>query len=255
MLKESGVYRNQTPTVSPSDNHSRDTLFLWLLIISACILLLRLVYVYIADPLRFPMRTIKISGHFEHITPVEIKDVLRPYTQFSFFTFPSQKIYSTLSTLPWAGKVEIERIWPDTLRIVFLEKKAVAYWNNSLLSSEGEVFYRENPPPKMDLPYLSGSANQASKVLQVYQKMSKILLYHGLQVRTLQLRENRAWEVKLSNGMLLRLDKKDWAECMQRFCRVYPRVFADRADQVVSVDLRYPRGMAVKWKPKRDDNG
>ena len=47
---------------------------------------------------------------------------------------------------------------------------------------------------------------------------------------------------------MLRLGKRDLELRLQRFCRAYPVVFADKPDELSSVDLRYARGMAVQWK-------
>ena len=63
-----------------------------------------------------------------------------------------------------------------------------------------------------------------------------------------QLCDNQAWELSLSNGVVLYLGKQDIEKRLLRFCRAYPSVFAERPEQLTSVDLRYARGMAVKWK-------
>ena len=78
--------------------------------------------------------------------------------------------------------------------------------------------------------------------------MSKLLTSYGLTAASLKLRESQAWELSLTNGIMLRLGKRDLELRLQRFCRAYPVVFADKPDQLSSVDLRYARGMAVQWK-------
>ena len=99
-----------------------------------------------------------------------------------------------------------------------------------------------------ELPHLFGPESQRKEVLQIYEKLSKLLSLYGLTVSALQLRDNQAWEVLLSNGILLRLGNRDLESRLKRFCRAYPAVFADKPEQLTSVDLRYARGMAVQWK-------
>ncbi len=70
---------------------------------------------------------------------------------------------------------------------------------------------------------------------------------YGLRVAALQLRENQAWELSLTNGIQLQLGKRDMEKRLLRFCRAYPTVFADKPEQLARVDLRYARGMAVQW--------
>ena len=78
--------------------------------------------------------------------------------------------------------------------------------------------------------------------------MSKILSIYGLHASGLEWRDNHAWELTLSNGLQLHLGKRDLDMRITRFCKAYPAVFAERAEHLASVDLRYPRGMAVQWK-------
>ena len=98
------------------------------------------------------------------------------------------------------------------------------------------------------LPHLLGPESQQKEVLQNYEKLSKLLSTYGLSASALKLRKNQAWELSLTNGILLRLGKQDMELRLRRFCKAYPAVFADKPEQLSSVDLRYARGMAVQWK-------
>ena len=98
------------------------------------------------------------------------------------------------------------------------------------------------------MPRLSGPAHQQIDVLQLYQKLSKLLSMYGLQAASLQLRDNQAWDLSLTNGIQLRLGKRDLEKRVLRFCKAYPAVFADKPELLTSVDLRYARGMAAQWQ-------
>lgn len=221
--------------------------FLTVLVICALFLVARLVYLYVADPKRFPINTVKIAASYHHITHKDLEAVLIKYLDSSFFSLPVGKLYTDLAAFDWANQVQIERIWPDTLKITLVEKIPTATWNDAMMTEEGELF---NNGGRLDsaLPHLSGPANQQKEVLQVYKKMSKILSIYGLHAASLEWRDNRAWELILTNGVQLRLGKRDLETRITRFCKAYPAVFAEKSDQLTSVDLRYPRGMAVQWK-------
>ena len=64
----------------------------------------------------------------------------------------------------------------------------------------------------------------------------------------LNLRDNQSWVLIMGNDVKIYLGKKELEARLLRFCKAYPAVFAEKADQLASVDLRYPRGMAVQWK-------
>jgi len=222
--------------------------FLTILIAVAFVLTARVIYLYVAAPQRFPINTVKISASYQHISHKKLESLLANYLDSSFFTLPVRRLYNELSSLDWANKVQIERIWPDILKITLIEKIPFATWNKAMLTEEGEIFNEGGELTDFNLPHLSGPKNQEKEVLQVYKKMSKILSIYGLHASDLEWRDNHAWELKLTNGLQLHLGKRELEARVTRFCKAYPAVFAERAEFLASVDLRYPRGMAVQWK-------
>lgn len=218
------------------------------LILCALLLSAHLIYLYVADPKRFPINTVKIAATYQHISHKELEKVLDNYLNSSFFSLPVGRLQADLSALPWVKTVQVERIWPDTLKVILVEKIPVAIWNNAMLSLDGNVFNENGVLTDNALPHLKGPVNHHNQVLQVYKKMSKILTICGLHAAALEWRENEAWELTLSNGVQLQLGKRDLDIRVKRFCKAYPAVFAEKQEQLGSVDLRYPRGMAVQWK-------
>ncbi|MBA2709067.1 MAG: FtsQ-type POTRA domain-containing protein [Tatlockia sp.] len=222
--------------------------FLMVLVAVAFILAARLIYLYVASPQRFPINTVKIAASYQHISHQQLESILTNYLSSSFFTLSVRRLYTDLVSLDWANQVQIERIWPDTLKITLIEKIPVATWNKALVTEGGEIFNKDGEFSDSALPHLNGPDNQQKEVLQVYKKMSKILTIYGLYASGLQWRNNHAWELTLANGLQLHLGKRDLDQRITRFCKAYPAVFAERAELLASVDLRYPRGMAVQWK-------
>ena len=222
--------------------------FLTVLILCALLLSVRVVYLFLADAQRFPVNTVKIVASYQHISRKQLESVLAHYLQTSFVVLPVHHLQADLLSLDWASDVNVERIWPDTLKITLVEKNPVAMWNNSLMTNDGHVFTIDSELRDDSLPQLSGPEQQQMDILQSYQKLSKLLEGYGLHASALQLRENQAWELLLTNGVQLRLGKRDLEKRLLRFCRAYPAVFADKSEQLASVDLRYARGMAVQWK-------
>lgn len=222
--------------------------FLTLLIICALLLSARMVYLFLADPQRFPIETVKISASYQHVTRKQLETVLANYINESFVVLPVSRLQRDLAALDWTDSVQIERIWPATLKIVLAERLPVAIWNESLMTADGQLFNIGKEQIDATLPRLSGPKQQQTDILQIYQKLSKLLSIYGLHAAALQLRDNQAWELSLANGIQLHLGKRDLEKRLTRFCRAYPVVFADKPEQLSSVDLRYARGMAVQWK-------
>ena len=222
---------------------------LFLLIISALILTARVSYLYLADAQRFPINTVKITASYHRISRQQLEGILGDtLSGNSFFTLPVQKLRSALKSLPWTKSIYVERVWPDTLKINLVENNPIATWNDAMLLEDGKVFNSDSENVEPMLPHLRGPRNQQQEVLQVYQKLSKILSMNDFYITTLEKRDNQAWEVTLANGVQLHLGKQDIDLKVERFCKAYPAVFSGKLDRLVSVDLRYPRGMAVQWR-------
>ncbi|ANH13961.1 TPA: cell division protein FtsQ/DivIB [Legionella pneumophila] len=219
-----------------------------LLILSALLLAGRLGYLYLADAERFPITTIKVAATYEHITHKELENVLAKYLDASFFLLSVKGLQSELNSMSWIDTAYVERVWPDTLKIKLTEKKPVAIWGDALMTRDGKLFNQGSLPSDLDIPKLKGPQSQQLEVLQVYEKLSKILSSYGLNASGLYLRDNQSWVLLLNHSVKIYLGKKELEERLLRFCKAYPAVFAEKADQLAGVDLRYPRGMAVQWK-------
>jgi cell division protein FtsQ len=120
------------------------------------------------------------------------------------------------------------------------------------MTEGGKLFNEGAVPDNLNIPLLKGPLSQQTEVLQVYEKLSKILSKYGLKATGLHLRENQSWVLFLSGGIKIYLGKKELEARLLRFCKAYPAVFAKKIEQLASVDLRYPRGMAVQWKQQTE---
>ncbi|WP_040536228.1 cell division protein FtsQ/DivIB [Legionella drancourtii] len=237
------------------DNDSgnlRYVFLLWGLILSALFLAGRLGYYYLSNADYFPIATIKVAASYEHVSHKELENVLARYVGDSFFALPVSALQNELNAMNWVDTATVERVWPDTLKIKLVEKKPVASWGNALMTADGKLFNEGVIPLGMHLPQLKGPLSQQAEVLQVYEKLSKILSKYGLNATGLHLRDNQSWVLLMDNNVKIYLGKNELEARLLRFCKAYPAVFAPKADQLASVDLRYPRGMAVQWKQQTE---
>lgn len=219
-----------------------------LLAFCALLLSMRLVYLFLADATRFPVNTVKIAAAYQYTTRQQLETILSDHLQAGFFGLSVHQLHAALSRLPCIKDVQISRIWPDTLKLIVIEKTPVALWKGSFVTADGQLFKHNTAKSTRLLPELTGPDNQCRDVLQMYQKLSKILSEYGLRAASLHLSDNQAWELVLVNGVKLSLGTRDLELRLRRFCKAYPALFADKSEQLSGVDLRYIRGMAVRWK-------
>lgn len=220
-------------------------MFLMILII---LLSARVVYIYFDSPDRFPVNKIKIIASYKHITRSKLENILTDYQGKSFYTFPINKLYKELKEHPWIQNIDITSIRPDTFRIVLTEKKAMAIWNGELVTTDGTLIKDKTViDQEENLPRLIGSepVSNLEEMLSVYKQIDKELKQYGFKIKTIEQRPNHAFEITLTNGILLKTGKHDTLLRIKRFCKAYPSI-TENHSQIITVDLRYPQGMAVQ---------
>ena len=179
------------------------------LIASALILCVRLGYYYMGDPMHFPINTVKISANFQRIPRQQLADILEKYQKNSYFSIPIHQLEEQLNGLDWADEARVSRLWPDTLKIHLVEKKPMAIWNHSLVTEDGRLFSAEPTRETSALTQLEGPEPQKNEILQIYKKLSKLLVKSGLYVALLQIHDNQSLDLTLTNGVQLRLGKQE----------------------------------------------
>jgi cell division protein FtsQ len=202
----------------------------------------------INNPDYFPIRSVKIFG-VQHLDRNKMQELVEPLVKSGFFGVDVDKIKESLITLPWVGQVVVRRVWPDQVIVAVNEKIPVARWNEaSLLSSAGELFTPDLNSYPTGIPELLGPSGEHLFMAQYYAKMASVLAPLHFRITRLELTPTMTWSITLDNGMKLNVGHKDILTRLDHFVKVYSKIVGDRVAEVDYIDLRYPNGMAVRWK-------
>lgn len=201
------------------------------------------------SPNYFPLTKIKINGEFQHIQPATIQRLVTPSLQRGFWGVNTSSLQEEIQQMPWVDKVSVSRSWPQALTISLKEQQPVAHWNgDGLVSQKGQVFTPPAANKQSGLPFLTGPLGRQLLMLSTYHDLAQLLRPLGLKVHQLYLTDRNAWQIQLSNGIIVNAGNKDVVLKMKKFATVYEQLFAARADNIAYVDVRYNNGIAVKWK-------
>jgi cell division protein FtsQ len=201
------------------------------------------------NPQYFPLTKIKISGEFHHINAATVQKLVVPYLQQGFFGVNTTALQDELQQIPWVSTVAVERSWPNALRITIAEHQPMAHWNgNALVNTQGQVFSPADANAQQSLPYFVGPLGQQILMLKTYQSLNAGLQPLSLTIKQLYLTDRHAWQLQLNNGIIVNIGNQDILVRLKRFTTIYQKLFAERADNVAYVDMRYSNGIAVKWK-------
>lgn len=220
-----------------------------LIAFSVFVVLYGAAYYVVHLPGLFPLHSVRLSVAPQRIHTPEVLRVVRNEVHGNIFTVDIERLRTSLEKLPWVRSVNIHREFPDRLAVQFEEHQALARWNNSaLVNQQGEVFVAES---EQILPGFIGQDGVSSEIAQHYAQFSQLLAALNFQVTQLALSPRHAWQLRLSNGMVLELGREDMQQRLARFVMVYPytenKIYKAESGTTY-VDLRYRNGFAVRQK-------
>jgi len=204
---------------------------------------------WMQDPYQWPVQTVNIKGKFRHLQQTQLQNEVLPLVSEGFFGMNVSAIQARLQNLPWVEQVSVRRVWPDRLSIAVREQQPVAYWGEEgFLNPRAQVFEPEQPVDLPALPHFEGPDGYEHRVLLMYRQLQGLLKPLNLSVGSLRLDARRTWRVQLTNDLTVEIGRSNPVDRIARFVRVYPAILAAGSGQVMSVDLRYSNGFAVRWQ-------
>jgi cell division protein FtsQ len=205
------------------------------------------VYLSYQDTL-LPIRTIQLTGTFQYIDQKEVELSVQKYIGEGFFSLDINQVQKTLSEKPWTDSISIRRVWPDRLKIVIVEKRPVARWDNRHLLSDRAVVFQAKTGPFSELPLVHGAGNNPGQMLHLYYRLAN--QFAGLNETLVAVRKDSrgALDMQLENGLKIKVGRSDIERKIARFVVIYRQQIQPRQAEIQQLDLRYSNGFAVAWK-------
>jgi cell division protein FtsQ len=170
----------------------------------------------------------------------------------NFFTVDLGKVRESFESAPWVRRAQVRRIWPNTLRVAIEEHRPLAIWSDGrLVNRQGELFAVGVADAEADTALLefSGPPGSEAEVTRRWAELRDQVAPLSLAPEAVALSSRYAWTARLDNGTVLLLGREQGlpiAERVARWVALYPTVQARLNREVLSVDLRYPNGFAMR---------
>ncbi|MFT4924194.1 MAG: cell division protein FtsQ [Phenylobacterium sp.] len=206
---------------------------------------------WLMDEKQVPLRYVVVSGELQHSSREQITQVVMTKGLGSFFNVDVNAVQQRIEALPWIYQASVRKQWPDVLTVFVVEQQPAAIWNdNLLLNTKGDYFsavVTDETEGLLNLPSLHGPQGSHKDALKGYQDLNRLLAINGFAVSELTLSARFSWQLGLKNGVVLLLGREEKVKRVQRFIDLYSVITAHKEQAVLSVDLRYDTGMAVRW--------
>ncbi|MGB0630304.1 MAG: cell division protein FtsQ/DivIB [Alphaproteobacteria bacterium] len=157
-----------------------------------------------------------------------------------------------LETLPWIRAASIERRFPDTIRVNILERRPMALWQREnklvLVDDEGTVITSRNLDRFRDLLVVVGkdAPAHATSLMTILADEPGLKQRVNAAVRV----GDRRWNIRMDNGVYVRLPEKDPQAAWRRFARL-EREHKLLKQDLLSIDLRIPDQLIVRTRGGR----
>jgi len=157
------------------------------------------------------------------------------------------QIRQRLKTHPWIADATVLKLYPGGLQIGIKEREAFALWQKdgrvSVIADDGTVLEPHVAPPLTRLPLVVGQGAQA----KAKEFLALLDRYPAMRdfVHAAVLVGERRWNLRLKNGIDVRLPESDVAAALERL------VALDRAKNlitrdIVAIDLRLADRVTVR---------
>ena len=227
----------------------------------AAIAIVALTYDLCLKMLDSEIESIEISGPFQRVSALNIEEAIADELNKGFIGADLGTMQAQLHALPWIDRASVARRWPDRISITVTEQVPAAVWDErGLLNVRGELFVDQALHVPAELPRLAGPDGSSGEVARRYLDVRDRLIPVGLDVRTVRLDARGAWNFALTNGVEVRLGRRDTDRRTDLFIDVVADIIAGRTGDIDYIDMRYSNGFTVGWKggaaaPVDDDNG
>lgn len=176
MSNQKVIYDDRIPRIKQPTKKSRgNKVFILLLLLFFIVIIL---FLYFQSPLS-KLSEVEISGN-TIVGQEQLLQQAKLTIGMSFFNFKKSEVKKTLEQMVEIEQVEVERVFPNKLKLGVTEYPLVAYWfkDNQLfpiLSSGHILFHRSWLNKRVDRPILSGWAHKEGLV-ELSDELSKLPL-------------------------------------------------------------------------------
>ncbi len=193
--------------------------------------------------------SIEVTGPFQRVSALQIEEAVSDELDAGFLGADLGLMQAQVRELPWIDQARVARRWPNRISIQVSEQIPAAIWGESgLLNVRGELFVDSARHIPAELPRLSGPANRSADVAKRYLDVRDRLIPIGLDLRSVKVDARGAWEMMLTNGVEIRLGRREVDERTDLFLAVVADVITGRAKDIEYVDMRYSNGFTIGWK-------
>jgi cell division protein FtsQ len=199
-----------------------------------------------ANALGFRIVSFALSGN-EHASREDILATAGITGNTSLVFLDVEETRERLKTNPWIADATVLKLYPGELQVGIKERAAFALWQKegrvSVIAEDGTVLEPFVPPALIRLPLVvgRGAERRAKDLLDLLDRYPEL----RAQVRASVLVGERRWNLRMRNGLDVRLPEVEVAQALERLLAL-DRDLKLMTRDIVAIDLRLPDRVTVR---------
>lgn len=197
----------------------------------------------------FAINNVKVSGNAE-TSEIDILEKIGLDGTTSLMALDVVATRDALKTLPWILDAEVRKVYPDTVEIKLKEKTAFGIWQHgqslSLIERDGKPIAALRDNKFAHLPLFVGmdAGTGAEEIMRDLERWPAV----KVRVKALMRVAGRRWDLKLDNGVVIKLPERDMDRAMAELDDFDGKQQVLERD-ILAIDLRLTDRMTVQLTP------
>ncbi len=197
----------------------------------------------------FAIENVKVSGNVE-TSEIDILEQLGLDGTTSLVALNVAAARQALTELPWVQDADVRKVYPDTVDIRLVERKAYAIWQHgqelSLIEKSGSVIAPLRDNKFASLPLFVG--RDAELAAATFDEQFAAWPELKDRVKAYIRVAGRRWDLRLDNGIVIKMPEHDMERAMARLAMLHAEEkLLDR--DIEAVDLRLEDRTTVQLTP------
>ena len=196
-----------------------------------------------------PLSKIMVGGNFNHLEEQELAELVNIEIDGGFLSMNLNQLRQELQSHPWIHQVSVRREWPSTLKVEVIEEVPIARWGKKgFLNRLGDQLSLPENSNLKSLPVLEADFGSSQDMIAQYLLLAELLAPTDLRLTELQRDAVGAWQIKTASGVRIVLGRDQIIEKIRRLIVVWGSGLDVQLNNIATIDLRYPNGLAVSWR-------
>ena len=196
-----------------------------------------------------PLSKIMVGGNFNHLEEQELAELVNIEIDGGFLSMNLNQLRQELKSHPWIHQVSVRREWPSTLKVEVIEEVPIARWGKKgFLNRLGDQLSLPENSNLKSLPVLEADFGSSQDMIAQYLLLAELLAPTDLKLTELQRDAVGAWQIETAAGVRIVLGRDQIIEKIRRLIVVWGSGLDVQLNNIATIDLRYPNGLAVSWR-------